>query len=271
MAWGLPFPEHRMHIQNPDFLHLPTMHADPQFRKDINNRLMTALQEDEFVLHSQPIVALVPQTDDRAFNEIFIRFREEDTKLLPPGMFLPVLREAGMLPVLDRWVVNRIARHVRSGLRIDSLWNVPRYIVNLSDETLADDDFGEYVLQYADDSYLSGGVLGFDISCDSALAHLESLMKLMEGLGPHGCSLTVAGFDGSAEALPKLKMLEPDFVKVDASKVDPARMAEINRICLQLGAQTIAEQVENPGSLDHLRRCKVDYAQGFGLAKVEPL
>jgi len=53
----------------------------------------------------------------------------------------------------------------------------------------------------------------------------------------------VAGFDGARGSAPTLKVLEPDFVKVDASKVDPARMAEINRICLQLGAQTIAEQV----------------------------
>ena len=260
-----------MQNQDPDAPSLPPVHEEPEPQNDFASRLMAALQKDEFVLHFQPIVPLVPQADGRSFNEIFIRFQEEDTKLLPPGMFFPVLKEAGVLPVLDRWVVNRIARHVRAGLQLDPQWNVPRYIVNLSDETLADEDFGQYVLQYADESYLSGGVLGFDISCDSAVANLESLMVLMEGLRPHGCSLTVAGFDGSADVVPELKVLEPDFVKVTASKVEPARMPEINRMGHELGAQTIAEQVENTRELDHLRRCKVDYAQGFGLAKVEPL
>lgn len=243
----------------------------PEPEPDITSRLLSALQGDEFVLHTQAIIPLVPQPDGRGFNEIFIRFPEEDEKLLPPGMFFPMLEEVGMLPVLDRWVVNRMARHVRSGLNKNEHWNVPRYVVNLSDETLVDGEFGEYVLRYAEESYLSGGVLGFDISCDSAIANLESVMALMEGLRPHGCSLTVAGFDGNADVMPELKVLEPDFVKITATRIDPSRVPELNRLCHEIGAQTIAEHVENTRVLDHLRRCKIDFGQGFGIAKVEPL
>ena len=140
-------------------------------QKSITDRLMAALQHDEFVLYQQSIISFVPQVDGRPFNEIFIRFQEEDAKLLPPGSFFPVLEEAGMLPYLDRWVINRLARFVCAGLKINPVWNVPRFIVNLSDETLADKNFGDYVLQYADDSYLCCGVLGFDVSCASARAN----------------------------------------------------------------------------------------------------
>ncbi len=247
------------------------MSNQPERQKDIADRLLSALQEDQFVLYCQSIVSFVPQTDTRAFNEIFIRYQEEDAQLLPPGTFFPVLEEVGMLPYLDRWVVNRLARFVRAGLKIDPNWHVPRYIVNLSDETLTDEEFGPYVLQYADDSYLSQGVLGFDISCNSAMANRESLLHLMEGLRPHGCSLTVAGFDGNDASLTDLKALEPDFVKISATTIDPAKVPDINRMCHELGAQTIAENVEDERALDHLRRCKIDFAQGFGLAKVEPL
>ncbi len=247
------------------------MHSEPEVRNDITNRLLAALQEDEFLLYAQAILPLVPQTDGRKFNEIFIRFLEEDEKLIPPGSFFPVLEEAGMLPYLDRWVVNRLARFVRAGLKADNLWNVPRYIVNLSDQTFADENFAEYVLKYADDSYLSAGVLGFDISCDSALANRESLLNLMAHLRPHGCSLTVAGFDGSEALLAKMKEFKPDFIKVSATNIDPAKVPQINRMCHDLGAKTIAEHVENTRVLDHLRRCKIDFAQGFGVAKVEPL
>ncbi|HVY04511.1 MAG TPA: EAL domain-containing protein [Burkholderiales bacterium] len=247
------------------------MHVEAEIEKDLTGRLLSALQEDEFILHTQAILPLVPQADGRAFNEVYVRFQEEDEKLLPPGMFLPVLEENGMLPFLDRWVVNRMARHVRAGLKQDPLWNVPRYIVNLSDETLADEDFKAYVLQYADDSYLSGGVLGFDISCTSAVANLEPLMVLMDELRPHGCSLTVAGFDSSQDVMPELKVLEPDFVKINANDVDPEELPELNRMCQEIGAQTIAEHVENTAALDRMRKCKLDFAQGFGLAKVQPL
>lgn len=247
------------------------MHREPEVQNDITERLLSALQEDEFVLYAQAILPLVPQTDARAFNEIFIRFKEEDEKLLPPGSFFPMLEEVGMLPYLDRWVVNRLARYVRASLKVNQIWNVPRYIVNLSNETFADGNFGEYVLKYADDSYLSGGVLGFDIACESALANRESLLKLMEQLRPHGCSLTMAGFDGSEDLLVRMKRFQPDYVKLSAINVDPSKVPEINRMCHDIGAQTIAEHVENAKVLDHLRKCKVDFAQGFGLAKVEPL
>ena len=88
------------------------MRREPEVQNDITERLLSALQEDEFVLYAQAILPLVPQTDARAFNEIFIRFKEEDEKLLPPGSFFPMLEEVGMLPYLDRWVVNRPSANV---------------------------------------------------------------------------------------------------------------------------------------------------------------
>ncbi|MEQ1881291.1 MAG: EAL domain-containing protein [Burkholderiales bacterium] len=247
------------------------MANEAESQEDIAGRLFSAMQEDEFVLYGQPIVSVESQADDRPLYEIFVRFKEEDDQLLPPGSFLPVLREVGLLPYLDRWVVNRLARHVRASLLSDPHWNVPRYVVNLSDETLADREFGNYVLKYTDDSYLSGGVLGFDVSHGSAISHRESLHHLMEDLRPHGCSLAVAGFDGNDTSLAEIQTLEPEFVKINANTIDPEKVTDINRRCHELGAQTIAEYVEDSQVLDHLRRCKIDFAQGFELGKVEPL
>ena len=92
------------------------MLIDTDLEKDITRRLMAALQQDEFLLYAQSIIPLVPQRQDLPFQEIYVRFREEDAKLLPPGTFFPVLEECHMLPYLDRWVVNRLARWVRAGL-----------------------------------------------------------------------------------------------------------------------------------------------------------
>lgn len=247
------------------------MHREPEIQKDITDRLLSALKTDEFLLYGQAIRPLVPQADDRGLHEVFIRFKEEDDRLLPPGSFFSVLEDVGMLPYLDRWVVNRLARHVRAGLKVNDLWSVPRYIINLSDETFADGQFGEYVLQYAEDSFLSAGTLGFDIACDSALENREPLLAMMAQVRPHGCTLALAGWDGSLAQLETLKEFKPDFIKVSAIHLDPSKVPEINRRAHELGAQTIVEHVENDRVLDHLQRCKIDFAQGFGLAKVEPL
>ena len=247
------------------------MPKEQDAHKYLTDRLLSALQEDEFVLYTQAILPLVPKFNGRPFNEIFIRFQEEDDKLLPPGTFFPMLEEVGMLPYLDRWVVNRMARFVRAALKVDRAWDVPRYIVNLSDETLVEGGFGDYVLKYADDSYLSAGVLGFDISIDSAVAHRQAVLTLMAKLRPHGCTLSLAGFDGTPAMVATLKGFEPNYIKFSAINADPAKIPELNKMCHDLGAQTIAEHVENIRVLDHLRRCKIDFAQGFGIGKVEPL
>jgi EAL domain-containing protein (putative c-di-GMP-specific phosphodiesterase class I) len=247
------------------------MAREPEPQKEIANRLMSALQQDEFVLYRQSIVPLVPQGDDWALQEIFVRFKEEDAKLLPPGTFFPVLEEVGMLPYLDRWVVNRLTRWARNGLKVLPDWPIPRSNVNLSDETLADPKFGDYVLQYVAGSYLSGGVLGFEVSCESASTNREALGRLMSGLRPHGCGLTLSGFDGSDKLLAVLKALEPNFVKINARTVDPAKVSEINRMCHSLRARTIAEYIENSRVLEHLRRCKIDFGQGFEISSVESL
>ncbi len=243
--------------------------ADTQ--KDISTRLMAALQQDEFMLYAQSIVPLHPQRDDHPFQEIFVRFREEDAKLLPPGMFFPLLAEFNMLPFLDRWVVNRLARWVRSGLKLKPDWKVPRCNINLADETLVDAGFGDYVRKYVEDSYLSGGLLGFDISFQSALANRQALLRLMAELRPFGCQFSIAGFDGSEAMVMQLEGLQPDFIKVSAVNIDPGKVPEINRMCHGLGAKTIAEHVENSRVLEHLRRCKIDFGQGFAIAPVEAL
>ena len=56
------------------------MQSQPESQNQIVDRLLSALQEDEFVLYSQSIVSFVPPSDGRAFNEIFVRFQEEEDR-----------------------------------------------------------------------------------------------------------------------------------------------------------------------------------------------
>jgi EAL domain-containing protein (putative c-di-GMP-specific phosphodiesterase class I) len=239
--------------------------------KYLVDRLIAALQQDEFVLYAQTIMPLAPKSGERRFQEIFVRFKEEDAKLLPPGTFFPVLDECKLLPYLDRWVANRLARWVRSAVIVKPDWVVPRSNVNLSDATLRDPDYGKYVRKYINNSYLSNGALGFEISLDSAIAYEASVRKLMTEVRPYHCSLTLSGFDGSKASFSQLKVLTPNFIKISALSLSLAKLSEISRMCQTLGIKIIVEHVESGQMLQHLRKAKIDFAQGFEMSPVKPI
>jgi|SRR5882672_2262802 len=242
-----------------------------QVPKGFAARLISALQQEEFVLYAQAILPTAPQREKRSFQEIFVRFKEEDARLLPPGSFLEVLEEYHLLPFLDRWVVNRLARWVRGALIIKPDWGKACSHVNLSSQTLADPHFGAYVHKYVDGSYLSDGDLAFEVPCENAVEHLEALQRLIAELRPRGCRFTLAGFDGSEQSFDLLKIMAPDFVKINVVSVPLDHVAGINSRCHSMGSRTIAEFVESAAALGHLRKINVDFVQGFGVAPVELL
>jgi EAL domain-containing protein (putative c-di-GMP-specific phosphodiesterase class I) len=246
---------------------------------DIADRLIAALQRDEFVLYVQTIIPLQSPGKGTPFQEVYIRFKEEDEKLLPPGSFFHLLEESRLLPSLDRWVVSRLARWIRNSLAVKPDWLIPRNNVNLSAATLADATFGEYVRLNVDESYLSRGALGLEISWNSIAEHRHSLDRLMAELRPHGITFTVAEFDGSESSFAILEELAPDFVKLNQPYVygfhgapsSGDQVSAISRRCDLLNIKTIMEGVENRDTLAHLRQTPVDFAQGFAISAVVPL
>lgn len=242
-----------------------------QAQQLLTARLIESLQADEFVLFAQPIVAIATRRPQRKFQEIFIRYTDEDAKMLPPGSFFSVLEECHLLPFVDRWVVNKLARLARDARKGDPARALPLNNINLSLESLVDPHYGEYVRRHVEHTHLSGGALGFEIAWEDALPQQEPLRQLMELLRPHGCEFTLADFDGSGQSFELLKTLAPQFVKISASTLDPATAPDILRQCHALGCELIVEHVESHDVLEHLRRIKVDFVQGFELSAVEPI
>jgi EAL domain-containing protein (putative c-di-GMP-specific phosphodiesterase class I) len=247
------------------------MPTKPDLQKALTARVVSALQEDRFLLHRQTITPLSSESSQQAFQEIFVRYRDEDDKLLPPGSFLYILEEHKLLGYLDRWVVNRLARWSRDMLQAMPDWKVPRCNVNLATDTIADEEFAEYVRQHIMRSPLSQGGIGFEIDWESAVAYQEPLRRLIAVLRPHGCLFTLADFDGSDGSFQTLKSFAPHFVKMSSATLDRTRLAEINRRCRLVECRTIVEYVESEDLLDELRRANTDFAQGFAISPVEAL
>jgi len=247
------------------------MDDESTIQKSIADKLISALKTGGFVLYAQNIVRLSTAGNERAFQEILVRFREEEEKLIPPGTFFPTLQEYRLLPYVDRWVVSRLSSWIQETRARKPGWTVPANGINLSEDTLRDPKFADFVAKHIQNAGLPEGTLSFEVGWDTALLHSEQLKSLQAQLKPAGCRFTVAGFDGSAPSFNFLRDLKPDFVKfsygivkdINRGLASLEKAESINQKCHAMGIKTIAEYVESREVLEQLRLIEVDFAQGL--------
>jgi len=248
------------------------MEDESTIQKNIAEKLISSLKTGGFVLYAQKILQLgAPTGKERPFQEILVRFKEEEEKLLPPGTFFPMLQEYRLLPYVDRWVVSRLATWIQESRTRTPGWPTPANGINLSEDTLREPKFADFVARHIQNSKLPEEVFTFELGWDTALLHSEQVKDMQALLEPLGCRFTFAGFDGSEGSFNFLKVLRPDFVKLTYGIVkDVARglaacekVEAINHKCHAIGIKTIAEFVESHEVLEQLRLIEVDFAQGL--------
>lgn len=242
----------------------------------------SALRNNEFRLYGQRILAL--REDGRERREVLIRLAEEEENMMPPGAFFPVAERYGLMPQLDRWVVEHLLGWVEagSGRRRDG-----QYFVNLAAATVQDESFPAFVREALHRRSLPGNLIVFELDARGAEGHLAAAAALAAELKRLGCAVALAGLHADRAAfdlvhgtpMDVLRRIAPDFLKVDGSlvlairrdKVARARIVAINRIAHGMKIRTIAEFVESDDILAQLRAIGVDFAQGFGISVPEPL
>lgn len=239
-------------------------------RKEITDKLVSALKTGGFVLYCQRIAQLGPG-GARPFQEVLVRFKEEEEKLLPPGTFFPMLQEYRLLPHVDRWVVGRLATWIQETRAKKPDWPVPANGINLSEDTLREPKFADFVVKTLQSAKLPEGTFAFELGWETALLNADPLKNIQAQLKAAGCRFTIAGFDGSEGSFNFLKVAKPDFVKltygivkdIGRSLAASEKAESIGRKCRDLGVKTIAEFVETREVLDHLRIVEIDFAQGL--------
>jgi EAL domain-containing protein (putative c-di-GMP-specific phosphodiesterase class I) len=232
--------------------------------------LREALEKDAFALYCQPVIAL--DTGKPAMAEILIRLREEEHAMLPPGEFLPLFEESGMMPQLDRWVVRHVVRRLAKGTRI------ARLAINVSGQTLYDAHFAQVVKEQLAAHKVSPKALQFEIEEAHLLARPEPVTRFAAALKALGCAVIIDGFGESASGA-AIKALQPQLVKVHGGIVrtllrndaSADKLEAMARFCQALNIEMIAECVEDRNVLTGLKALGVRYAQGFGIAAPQPI
>jgi diguanylate cyclase (GGDEF)-like protein/PAS domain S-box-containing protein len=240
-------------------------------------RIPAALAESRFVLYGQWIVPVEPGATGPRHCELLLRMLDETGELVPPMAFIPAAERYGLMPAIDRWVVEH-AFAAMSRARAGGS-NDLQFSINLSGASLNDGDF----LQFVEDQFAAMGIpfgsICFEITETTAIANLLRAREFIDRLRSMGCKFSLDDFGTGLSSFAYLKCLRVDYLKIDGSfvrnvasdPIDRTMVDAINRVGHELGLRTIAEFVENEASLAILRNLSVDYAQGYGVAVPMPL
>ena len=240
----------------------------------LENQLRQAIDNEEFVLHYQPKMNL---TSGRvAGAEALIRWNDPRTGLVPPGKFIPVLEETGLISEVGRWALRKaIEDYLRwraAGLK------AVRIAVNVSPLQLRNPGFVAEIEGKIGIGALAAEGLELEITESMIMEDLKHSVSSLRAIREMGVHVTIDDFGTGFSSLGYLSKLPVDTLKIDRSFVvemtaDPEGLALVSTIvnlAHALKLKTVAEGVETEEQTSLLRLLSCDEVQGFLFSKPVP-
>jgi len=263
----------RVHIYHEDNPEVVSRHVEMQRVVEINR----AFDGKHFVLHQQAILDLRhTDNESKMFSEVLVRMIGDVGQLIFPGSFLGVAERYNLVSQLDTWVVKEAINWLCSER---SKGNNIHCSVNLSGMSVASSSFLEFVLAELASSSVDPARICFEITETAAIENIDKAREFIGQLKTKGCLFALDDFGSGFSSFAYLKTLPVDFLKIDGffvrdilkDSISYEMVKSINDIAHVMGKKTIAEFVEDEATLSALRDIGVDYAQGYAIARPEPL
>ena len=231
--------------------------------------LRAALAGGTLDVRYQPIVDVA--RGGLAGHEALARWQHPVRGEVSPDLFVRLAEQGGFVAELDRWVLTRSCRDVRTAVDAGSLGADTRISVNLSAQSLADPALSGWVRELLESVGLSPQSLVLEITETAVVQDVASAGSALADLRALGVGVALDDFGTGYSSLTLLRELPVTQVKVDRSFVanlgaehrgDLFITESVIDLARRLGLETVAEGVETPDQLAVLRRLGCDCAQG---------
>ncbi len=254
------------------------MREEAMERLELEADLERAIRSGELVMHYQPEVDL--ETGRIVGFEALVRWRHAKRGLLPPGEFIPLAEETGLILPLGDWGLAEACQQLtkwRAG-GCEELRNV-RMSVNLSGRQFEQPDLVRRVGRVLEATGLGPGSLRLEVTESSVISDAPAAQKTMRELGRLGVGLHMDDFGVGYSSLHYLKRFPFDTLKIDRSfvrgMVRDRESHQIVRSILDLartfGMDVVAEGIEDEEQVEALKRLGCPCGQGYYFARpMEP-
>ena len=252
----------------------PGLNARVVERRELENRLRSALEKQELFLVYQPLVDIASHKIVGA--EALLRWQNADLGLVPPTKFIPIAENNGLIVPLGAWVLNTACAQLRrwheAGL------DIPSVSVNVSAPQLRDASFSRSVHKALATHRLPPRSLELEITEGVLLSNTNRTHPALQTIADMGVRLSIDDFGTGYSSLSYLKDLPVNKLKIDRSflrtMMQSPRNAEIISAVVRmgkgLGLVVLAEGVETREQLSFLEAHGCDEAQGYYFSKPQP-
>jgi diguanylate cyclase (GGDEF)-like protein len=241
-------------------------------RLELEARLRDAIDHGGLSLRFQPIV----DTKTQALSgvEALVRW-ERDGRTVPPGEFIPLAEDSGLIVYVGRWVLNEACR-VTQGWNLAHPERPPVAVsINLSALQLVQPGLAQEVAATLEETGLPPCQLSLEITETALLSDVDANLATLQDLRDIGVRVSVDDFGTGYSSLAYLRQLPVDVVKLDRSfiaglgkdAVDTQIVAAVLRLCKALGRGIVAEGVETELQRQTLSRMGCPHMQGFLIAR----
>ncbi len=244
-----------------------------QGRVVLETELYHALVNQEFVLYYQPQTSL---TDGHLVGvEALLRWRHPSRGLVPPGEFIPILEETGLIVPVGEWVLTEACRQSVAWRRQGV--GPFRVAVNLSALQFQQPGLAERVGEIILREGARPQDMELEITENVAMNNEEEVLATLMRLKAIGVALAIDDFGTGYSSLSYLQQFPVDRLKIDQSFVRGAAAGESMKLAraivalgTSLGLETIAEGVETREQAERLEHFGCALAQGFWFARPMP-
>ena len=252
----------------------PAMNVRAVQRQSIEESLRRALERKEFELHYQPKVNL--RSGEISGAEALLRWRHPLRGLVPPGEFIPVTEDCGLILPIGNWVLREACKQARVWL--DAGLPLGTMAVNVSAAEFRDEHFLQNLFAILEETGLDPGSLELELTESVLMKRAESTESILKALRAKGVQLAVDDFGTGYSSLSYLRRFPIDALKIDQSFVrqtttspdETSIVTAIISMGRSLKLRVVAEGVETQEELEFLQANLCDEGQGYHFSRPVP-
>jgi diguanylate cyclase (GGDEF)-like protein len=254
----------------------PVMHTAALERLQLETDLRRGIEQEELVVHYQPIVSLI--TGRISGFEALVRWRHPKRGLIPPGLFIPIAEETGLITAIGYWVLSESCHQLRTWQQQNSIDPNLFVSVNLSVKQFAQPNLLEQIDQVLEHSQLSPDCLKLEITESAIMDNHQDVATILKELRKRRILISIDDFGTGYSSLSYLHSFPVDTLKIDKSFVQRLNLTSENiglipviiSLAKTMNMNVVAEGIELVDQLKILRELDCGFGQGYFFAKPLP-